>query len=163
MTGRKLTPKELAAWRAVRQRVRPLGSRPTSNASSQPYDGNDLRKAMLEHAPSKTGQSLPQDRGNEKRIRRGQQTYSAALDLHGHSLDSAWAILPSFLSQQRRSGARCVLIITGKGKQGEGVLRRHFLQWLDTSQARDLISGYASAHNKHGGSGAWYVFLRART
>ncbi len=55
-----------------------------------------------------------------------------------------------------------MIVITGKGQRGEGVLRQGFLQWLELPEARALISGYAPAHAKHGGGGAWYVFLRRR-
>ena len=64
-------------------------------------------------------------------------------------------------SLMRTGQARCVLVITGKGKGGEGVLRRNFLRWLEMPAARVLVSGYSEAHARHGGSGAWYVFLRA--
>lgn len=101
-----------------------------------------------------------QNRGKERRVRRGQAEISATLDLHGHTQETAQRLLVQFLSSQRRMGGTCVLVITGKGRRGEGVLRRRLLDWLGTSQARALISGYASAHRKHGGSGAWYLFLR---
>jgi DNA-nicking Smr family endonuclease len=29
-----------------------------------------------------------------------------------------------------------------------------------TLKVRDLIATYAPAHKKHGGTGAWYVFLK---
>ena len=53
-----------------------------------------------------------------------------------------------------------MLVITGKGKEGQGVLRRNFLLWLESPGARRLVSGYAESHPKHGGAGAFYVFLR---
>ena len=48
----------------------------------------------------------------------------------------------------------------GKGREGQGVLRRNFLLWLESPGARRLVSGYAESHPKHGGAGAFYVFLR---
>ena len=87
---------------------------------------------------------------------------SASFDLHGHSQDSAWNILPQFLAREQARGSRCVVVITGKGRLGGGVLRRNFLHWLEMPEARALISGYAPAHARHGGGGAWYVFLRKR-
>ena len=64
--------------------------------------------------------------------------------------------------REQAKGAQCVIVITGKGKSGKGVLKRAFLNWLDLPEARALVSGYAPAHAKHGGGGAWYVFLRRR-
>ncbi|MEL6664227.1 MAG: Smr/MutS family protein [Pseudomonadota bacterium] len=51
-------------------------------------------------------------------------------------------------------------MITGKGRGGEGVLRRNFLEWLSSGRASPHVSGYAPAHARHGGGGAFYVFLR---
>ena len=93
-------------------------------------------------------------------MRRGKLELAGRFDLHGHTQLSAEAALPDFLRRKQAEGARCVLIITGKGKGGEGVLRRNFLRWLEMPAARALISGYSEAHPRHGGSGAWYVFLR---
>ncbi|MEM6535489.1 MAG: Smr/MutS family protein [Pseudomonadota bacterium] len=93
-------------------------------------------------------------------MRRGQQRIDGRLDLHGYDQVSAWQTIPSFLSRKRSQGARCVIIITGKGTGGQGVLRRNFLQWIEMPEARHLVSGYAPAHPKHGGGGAFYVYLR---
>ena len=109
--------------------------------------------------PAKTP-APPQNRANEKRVRRGKLELAGRFDLHGHTQLSAEAALPDFLKRKQAEGARCVLIITGKGKGGEGVLRRNFLRWLEMPAARVLVSGYSEAHPRHGGSGAWYVFLR---
>lgn len=111
-------------------------------------------------APYPPRLAQPADRSKERRIRRGQTAIAGRFDLHGHTQESAHAALPGFLSSQRANGARCVLVITGKGRMGEGVLRRNFLRWLETTEARAIVSGYAQAHPRHGGAGAWYVFLR---
>lgn len=96
-------------------------------------------------------------------MRRGQVGFSARFDLHGHTQASADRALRGFLLTQQAQGARCVLIITGKGRQGEGVLRRNFLHWMESPDGRALVSGFAEAHPRHGGSGAFYVFLRRAT
>lgn len=110
--------------------------------------------------PTKPKRAPVQDRRHERKVRRGQAEISATLDLHGHTQASAHATLVSFLSSQRRAGAKCVLVITGKGKLGEGILRRQLVHWLASDEAKALVNGYSEAHQKHGGSGAWYLFLR---
>ncbi len=102
------------------------------------------------------------DRGKERRVRRGQTTIDGKLDLHGHTQDGAKAALYAFLSHHRHMGDQCVLVITGKGRLGGGVLRKHFLDWLHEGNFRLLVSSYAQAHQKHGGTGAFYVFLRRK-
>jgi len=53
-----------------------------------------------------------------------------------------------------------VLVVTGKGIRGEGVLRRSFPGWINHADIRPLIAEFAPAHQRHGGGGAWYVFLK---
>lgn len=177
MPKRPLKPEEKRAWARVAKTVRPRPGK--APAQMPPLDAIDIdpdkaakpvpkspRASRTFHpantaktAPGRTPAPIP-NRGRERRIRRGQANISATLDLHGHSQESAQTQLVSFLGHHRQYGARCVLVITGKGRLGEGVLRKQLLRWLGTSDARRLVSGYAEAHRKHGGSGAWYIFLR---
>jgi len=178
MAGRKLTDKEQQAWARVVKSVKPMGDRAItfelqqdieSEVSKQALDSQrDLTEVPNPNRPRNTKvpkqnpshRGAPADRGKEKRVRRGQTSISATLDLHGHTQVTAAATLESFLASQRRQGARCVLVITGKGKLGEGVIRRRFTDWVTSADAGVLVSGYAQAHQRHGGAGAFYVFLR---
>jgi DNA-nicking Smr family endonuclease len=169
MTERKLTDAETRAWARIARTVTPIHP-----GSGELQDMRELLQAGLEDqmprpaAPAAPRSraipaappARPQDRAGEKRVRRGRIALSASLDLHGHTQDSAAAVLPHFLAGQRKQGARCVLIITGKGRNQEGVLRRNFLHWLESQAAQAFVSGYAEAHPRHGGAGAFYVFLR---
>ena len=179
MPKRPLKPEEKRAWARVAKTVRP---RPGQTPPAMPpLDAAELtppagqKTARATNSPARnisqknTHKSAPRapttpapipNRGRERRIRRGQAAISATLDLHGHTQDSAQSQLLRFLSRHQHAGARCVLVITGKGRLGEGVLRRQLLRWLGTHDARSLVSGYAEAHRKHGGSGAWYIFLK---
>ena len=160
MSRRDLSDKDKRAWAAASRNVTPLaGRRGTPAGQPRKREPGDLLGPLLQTSKP---HAAPQNRGNERRIRRGRQAVAASFDLHGHSRESAFRILPSFLATEQAKGSQCVMVITGKGKSGEGVLRRAFLQWLDMPEARSLISGYAQAHAKHGGGGAWYVFLRRR-
>ena len=160
MSGRNLSDRDKRAWSAATRNVTPLrGRRGTPPGSPRKRDAPDPlplpRNRAKPHAP-------PQNRQNERAVRRGRQAVSASFDLHGHTRESAFQVLPRFLAREQAKGAQCVIVITGKGKSGEGILRRAFVNWLDLPEARALVSGYAPAHAKHGGSGAWYVFLRKR-
>ncbi|MEO0608710.1 MAG: Smr/MutS family protein [Pseudomonadota bacterium] len=160
MSERNLTDKDKRAWSAATRTVKPLTGR--RGAPSGTKRARDEAEALP--MPIRTSRTLaaPQNRGNDRTVRRGKQQISASIDLHGHTRESAFLLLPQFLSREQARGARCVIVITGKGKGGEGVLRRAFQNWLELAEARALVSGYAPAHAKHGGSGAWYVFLRRR-
>jgi DNA-nicking Smr family endonuclease len=65
------------------------------------------------------------------------------------------------LHRASNRGQRCVLVVTGKGGVNHrGVLRRMFPIWLTAPDIRPLIASYAPAHQRHGGMGAWYVFIK---
>lgn len=175
MSKRRLTDEEQKAWDGVRKSVRPLKPGRPAKAVQSPGDPGLLNRSRFAPAalPTKrdgsTGPTeqrrsapVPQDRGSEKKIRRGKIEVAASFDLHGHTQESAWSALPAFLVREQARGSRCVIVITGKGQLGEGVLRRNFLKWLDMPEARSLVSGYAQAHPRHGGTGAFYVFIRRR-
>ena len=102
----------------------------------------------------------PDDLSGQRRVRRGQHEIDARLDLHGHTQDTAHRELVEFLLRQAGQGARCVLVITGKGRLGVGILRARLFDWIADPELRPFIAGYAEAHPRHGGAGATYVFLR---
>ncbi|MAK59702.1 MAG: hypothetical protein CMK09_01865 [Ponticaulis sp.] len=100
------------------------------------------------------------DRSREKRVRRGKFDLGPTLDLHGHTQESARATLLSFVRYHRTLNASSVLVITGKGRAGDGILRRRFTEWIAETEFRSHVSGFSQAHQKHGGEGAYYLFLR---
>ena len=160
MSRRDLTDKDKRAWMAASRNVTPLAGRRGTPAGTSRI--RQESEPAIPFTPRKKPYAPPQNRQNERAVRRGRQAISASFDLHGHTRESAFQLLPGFLAREQSKGAQCVIVITGKGKSGEGVLRRAFMNWLDLPEARSLVSGYAPAHAKHGGGGAWYVFLRRR-
>lgn len=95
-----------------------------------------------------------------RRLRRGQYSVGAVLDLHGHTVDEARAALAAFLNQQRTGAHRCVRIIHGKGynsPHGQGKLKRLLNRWLP--QREDVLA-FCSARPMDGGTGAVYVLLK---
>lgn len=102
------------------------------------------------------------DRGSAERLRKGSYPIDARLDLHGMSAQRAHAALEAFVSAQFERGSRCLLVITGKGKESGGVLRRSLAGWLEAPALRPMILSLETAQPKHGGNGASYVLLRRR-
>ena len=97
----------------------------------------------------------------DKRVRRGKITIDRKIDLHDLTQDAALARLTRNLYASAERGHHCVLVVTGKGGVNlGGVLRRMLPLWLSSTELRPLISRYAQAHIRHGGTGAWYVFLK---
>ncbi|MGZ8363642.1 MAG: Smr/MutS family protein [Caulobacteraceae bacterium] len=97
-----------------------------------------------------------------RRIALGREAIGARLDLHGMTQDQARAALERFIIYASDEGWRAVLVITGKGSTGDGVLRRYTPEWLASPPLRGLIAGVSEARHRHGGKGALYVALKQR-
>lgn len=99
-------------------------------------------------------------RAGARSIKSGQSGYTRRIDLHGMSREEAQIKLRQFLQTSALSGHRHVLVITGKGAAGKGVIRTYFPVWLNEPPLSDLVIAYCQAQPKDGGGGAWYVNLR---
>lgn len=117
------------------------------------------------------GDPLRMDRKTHQRMRRGRLDPEARIDLHGMRADQAQAALQSFLTASHSAGRRLVLVITGKGRRGDdegpiprraGVLRHQLPHWLSTPPLSAIVLQLREAHVRHGGSGAFYVYLKRR-
>jgi DNA-nicking Smr family endonuclease len=98
----------------------------------------------------------------QRRIIRERDPLERRLDLHGLDQDRARSALLEFLRRAQQDGVRAVLVITGKGLQGDGVLRRRAPEWLAEPGLRSLVAGVSPADRRHGGDGALYVALKRR-
>jgi len=103
------------------------------------------------------------------RLRRGKLKPEARIDLHGMTLAQAHPALTGFIMRSASMGHRLVLVITGKGKNRDdggpiptkfGVLRHQVPQWLAMAPLGGLVLQVTEAHIRHGGGGAYYVYLR---
>lgn len=163
---RRLTPEEKKLWHRVGRTVRLMPGRALDPADAEPVDLPPQPPATAasstETKPARPRKpSAPDDLSGQRRIRRGQSEIDARLDLHGHTQDTAHRELVDFLLWQAGQGARCVLVITGKGRLGTGILRSRLFDWIADPDLRPFIAGYATAHPRHGGAGATYIFLRS--
>jgi DNA-nicking Smr family endonuclease len=97
----------------------------------------------------------------KQRVARGRDPIDGRLDLHGLTQAEAHDALLRFLHTAQTRGARLVMVITGKGRSGQGgVLKRQVPLWLVLPQFRAMVIGYDEAHQRHGGEGALYLRLR---
>lgn len=171
---------DLRLWAVVASTVRPFPGR----SVPKPTKGAQARRA---HAPrAETPQPAPPppapspapvarpaarravpplppeaiEPGRKRRIVRERDPIVASIDLHNMTQDVARAALTRFILRARGEGERAVLVITGKGTLGDGVLRRRVPDWLAEPPLRDAVAGLSEAHRRHGGAGALYVALR---
>ena len=185
--ARKLTPEERELWqrvaataqarhpdhpRKVENHSKPKKPKPTVKefriGQSVPEVAfrKDLAPSLadrLAHAP------VRMDRRAHQQMVRGKLKPEARIDLHGMTLAQAHPELIRFVSTAHSAGKRLVLVITGKGKRGpddgpipqrQGVLRHQVPQWLAQPPLGGLVLQVSEAHLRHGGSGAYYVYLR---
>lgn len=102
------------------------------------------------------------DEPTRKKLAKGRLEITGRIDLHGLTQDGAHNLLLSFLRRAYESDQRYVLVITGKGSVGEGVLKRAVPNWLATPPFRGFVGSFEDAARHHGGHGALYVRLRKR-
>ncbi len=105
-----------------------------------------------------------------RRMKRGKLKPEGRIDLHGMTLDCAHPALTRFILSAQVAGKRLVLVITGKGRSGRdeagpipvrrGVLRHQVPLWLGAPPLSQAVIQVAPAHFRHGGDGAYYVYLR---
>lgn len=166
---RPLGPDEVRLWRAVASTVRPFAGRAPPPEPAPPVPNAPVRpapRAAAAHPPSAQPRK-PSARlhgiepNRERRIVRGREEIGARIDLHGMDQDRARAAVTAFLLRAHADGHRAVLVITGQGRLGGGVLRRRFPEWLSESPLRAVVAGLATAHRRHGGEGAFYVALKS--
>jgi DNA-nicking Smr family endonuclease len=100
------------------------------------------------------------DRNTARKFERGELPIDRAIDLHGLTQQRAHEALDRFMGEAVKAGLRMLLVVTGKGKQGEGVLRRQVPEWLRGGPYASRILRLANARLPHGGDGALYVLLR---
>ncbi len=168
-------------WRSVTRSVSPLrrprkdaaapadATTPTQNPTVPPPSAPRPIAAVSKPKPAPKVKSTPKapsleplDRRAKQRLARGAQAIDAKLDLHGRSQSEAHAALERFLHRAQANGAKTVLVITGKGGNGRGVLKRQVPLWLELPEFRDLVVGFSAAAIGHGGDGALYVRVRRR-
>jgi DNA-nicking Smr family endonuclease len=183
---RVLAPEEAALWQRVIASVTPLAPArpvpaspailPEKAATETPT--KPARQRRLVGAPgavpvAPAAAKKPENRGDtldaswDRRLARGLVSPESTVDLHGHSLASAYDRLDRGLEMALQRGDRVLLLVTGKPPRPEserpharGAIRAAVGDWLAGSRHAGRIAAVRGAHPRHGGSGALYIVLR---
>jgi len=185
---RRLSAEERALWARVmatvtpiagREAIKPLpfrggdrgvgvpqAPRPMVNPHPNPsLKGEGVKKTNAEPARATPGTTL--DGSWDRRLSRGAIQPDATVDLHGHTLSSAHALLDAALDRSIARGDRVILLITGKPPRPEsqrpharGAIRAAVGDWLRASRHAGAVAAIRGASPRHGGSGALYIVLR---
>ncbi|MGB3472052.1 MAG: Smr/MutS family protein [Erythrobacter sp.] len=189
---RGLSAEESAAWEKLAQSVTPMAGRmrkpvPVAKAAAAPVTANPAPKPKPQSKPqSKVIPKSPAapvaarppmtrrvfhselDSHWNRKLKNGQIAPDYTLDLHGHTLDSAYSRIMSGLDQASAMNARLVLVVAGRERPVDpadraskrGAIRAKLLDWLAVSHHADNIAAVRRAHIRHGGEGALYLVLK---
>jgi DNA-nicking Smr family endonuclease len=186
------TDDDETVWRAVTKTVTAyhkdiaLPQKKTSYISAQPSPpkpdkksasalaSRTMKTSVVFPAPAKTYMPLQPadfrqgdyagiDRSNARRLRQGRMGIDDIIDLHGMTQAEAQTRLRSFIQCAAFSGNRTVLIITGKGRAGQGILRARVPEWLKEPPLAQLVIAISDAQPGDGGTGALYVRLKRKS
>jgi DNA-nicking Smr family endonuclease len=186
---RRLKPGERELWQTVARTAQPLHpellhkpdqhDKPKPKKAKPPLAPFRLGeraispRTALSLVPSISDQlakhPIRMDAGMHRKMSQGKRAPEARIDLHGMTLAEAQPELIRFILNAHAAGLRLVLVITGKGKRADdhgpvpvrmGVLRHQVPQWLSRPPLGPAVLQVAAAHIKHGGEGAYYVYLR---
>ena len=176
MTKKKSDDEEL--WEKVKRTAKPLYSNRASNVAKPAVAaGARLERSERNNVPRRivkpfrdepqvlfTPASKPKllDEPTRRKISKGKLEIEARVDLHGMTQIQAHRKLQQFLEHAYNSGKRTVLVITGKGSMGEGILKAAVPRWLDEPFFRKITVGFHEASVSHGGGGALYVRIRRK-
>lgn len=97
------------------------------------------------------------------KLRLGQFSPEAHIDLHGLNALQAYTELVRFIKNCYQRNIRTVTVITGRGKNspdGVAVLRNLIQEWLTRDPFKRVVLAFCSAQPRDGGAGALYVLLR---
>lgn len=154
-------PTDFYLWNRVRRTVVPLKKgRARSESKGSPKDDFAAMMQVPPSRPLERPKDGPLSVRQDKRTRRGKVEVDINLDLHDMTREQAFDALRRTLIRSYNHNKKTVLVVTGKGIRGEGVLRQSFPAWINHADIRPLIAEFAPAHQRHGGGGAWYVFLK---
>jgi DNA-nicking Smr family endonuclease len=179
--GRFISGEEKSLWQRFVQDINPWhddGTKIEAISVTKKQGDKTLSKHEKHHTQNLSGNSPesagPQtlDRKTDIKLSKGKMPIEATLDLHGMTQREAHERLDHFIMRSFSDGKRCVLVITGKGsrdvtdghfiseRREKGVLKSRLPEWLAMSPLHNIVLKHIPAHQKHGGSGAFYIYLK---
>jgi len=180
MTTRKPSADEQALFREAMQGAKPIArkKRVVASVSLAKPDSGEAKPSTVKSKPTSVvrpvapppktkppldaGRIADLDKRTGERFKRGEMAIDGKIDLHGLTQAEARDKLQGFLAKAAAGGKRCVLIVTGKGAGGWGVLRDAVPRWLNEPELRRHLLAFAQAQSRHGGAGALYALLKRK-
>ena len=185
---RGLTPEENELWNKVARQANPMHAKPIVRPPQEIFNHESVEEPAKPIPRFKVGEkataiairslpdsakpaSIQMDHKSFGKLKRGKLKPESRIDLHGMTVERAHGVLTTFIQDAYARQLRLVLVITGKGKDRDdggpiptprGILKRQVPMWLSAMPLSAMVLQTAEAHLRHGGSGAYYVYLRRR-
>lgn len=177
MAGRRLSAEEAALWQRVIASVRPAAPRAPAAVPAAPEPVPLVKpprspRVAPPPAPPRAKPASPMpgttlDGQWDRKLAGGRIDPDTTVDLHGHTLDTAYARLDTALADAIARGDRVLLLVTGRPPRPEserpharGRIRAAVGDWIAASRHAARIAAVRPAHPRHGGAGALYIILR---
>ena len=93
-------------------------------------------------------------------IKKGLLRVDSVMDLHGYRLNDARIAFKKFIIMSYNRKHKNILVITGKGKDNSGVLKKELPSWLSEKEISKYTVSHMSAPKKLGGEGAVLIRLK---
>lgn len=159
-------------WQKVKKTIRAYNHKHKRIVVTE-KNGKDEKKSTPKKKLSKTVQDTPLskisssrkqtpqlDGATKKKLAKGDIRPEAKIDLHGMTQSQAHTAFCNFVTKAIKNKKRTLLIITGKGKNFGGVLRKNFPLWLEREELQEHVVAIMPAAQKDGGEGAFYIRLK---
>ena len=187
MKKRSLSDDEKELWKDFSKSAKPLRYKAKKNQETSSEKNKQINSVNLQEPEKKyfirsketqssigqvlTSSVLSMDSKLHIKLKQGKLRPEAKLDLHGLNLSQAHPVLTRFVLNAYGRGLRLILVITGKGRNSEdhdviprrkGILKATVPSWLAMEPLSSKILQVTNAHVRHGGDGAFYVYLRKK-
>ena len=96
----------------------------------------------------------------KKQMKSNKLTFDAMVDLHGKTEIQAYEIIKNFIKDSYLNNFKNIIIITGKGSNGKGILKLKTPLWLKSEGLSKYVVGFETMPHSKGGEGALFVKLK---
>lgn len=167
MKSREVTAEEKRLWREATKRDKKFCAEAEEEISiteTAPAKKPSATLPATKSSPGKRASHPPRvlSLREAKKQLKAYPEVEATLDLHGLTRSEAFAQLRDFIAISQRRHRRHLLVVTGKGTGGAGVLKHALPGWLSEPPLAAEIVAIAQAAPEKGGSGALHVIVRKR-
>ena len=135
-----------------------LWSEYISNINSYSLNFNLNKKIVGKKYSSNS--SFKETKSFPKLIKKGLLRVDSVMDLHGYRLNDARIAFKKFIIMSYNRKHKNILVITGKGKDNSGVLKKELPSWLSDKEISKYTVSHMSAPKKLGGEGAVLIRLK---